>query len=952
MTSEVSINERDIIQSLCQSKNVKDIIEHLRELKSILTEIAVSKTTTSAVASYQSHGKVVSEFLKILLENVLDNWYFAFNEPDKQLFESFFFINGILVDSYIVLSTFLLENYNSNNSDNSSDNSFKLNFVINILYKFYQQNYISKLFKEFQNNEFIKIQQQQSNSGNNSNQQQQQQHQQQYNTSILISSSTWDMIIHAICTIPDLISTVRYQSNNNYSSKQSNKQQQHRSIRNEIFEYFLDNKSYFNSVVQQCIDFVNYNVSIKWNNEKTKNLSILSNQISLLFSKMIKLSYKDPIIQVFIKHFNNKYSQDKDKDNLSIDLCAKIIISLQGSSLDSFIESLIRYLPNYKQKNQFIKILFGKIYSNRVESRVIVYVMTNKMVLNKVFDNGTQNVYMDLLAYLFEENGTDGDNELLFNTLQKLLISWSDLYYIRHCTNEQHSSICRYIIYFMKRFLVQINTRQELKNLVLKGVDLHLKSTLGYINVRGMVIAELFSKCFVINDGGEDGSGQLSFTYDLNTPDQQCFSLVFDLPNPINDDGQDDYDNVNNSNNSNSNSNNNNSKKNTKEKDNYIKQMEREFSKYEDPDKPINFDDDDQDDGFQKARIEEIDDDDQNPDDDDDDLVPYNLDDDESDLNPIKKKIYLRDCLLELQSQKHTADSWEVALESISSIVWKNPDDLDDLSETLATSLLHLTNEYEVDNFVSIRHEALVALACQSTQYVVPYLTKAFSMPNFSLAQRVEILDVLADSSKHLSGKDDQSKSVDGNQLQQQQQQDEKHKMFIINKESEKTTATTGTVLRRWGVAKHTRPQPKTNEFHLYAKMFFYPLLQKYDRVTQCYSMDLIGYDSFVLAKLVHTLGVIIECAENSADIRSMSKEFVRFLWSLRSHQDANVRRSLLFAFSRVFFPMSLAAINQDYSAELEEILSWLYNISQNDPDKDTRVMSLAIMSNIVNQKQ
>eukprot|EP01132_Coremiostelium_polycephalum_P005229 gene5229-6510_t len=478
---------------------------------------------------------------------------------------------------------------------------------------------------------------------------------------------------------------------------------------------------------------------------------------------------------------------------------------------------------------------------------------------------------------------------------------------------------------------------QDLKSLILKGIDLHLKSTIQYVNIRGMVVAELFSKFM-------QSETPLKFDYSLDTPDQDSFSLDFSIDhlfkeitpgksgntlNPSSLGDSENYDTANQL---------------QIEKENYRKQLENEFKKYDvDPDElMINKNNDDEDFNDLEDDLSNT----NNNDIDEDYLEPYDLNDDEEDLKPERKKLYLRDCILELQSKKHTAESWEGTLTSISNIVWNKPDDLDELSEGLTKSLLHLTNEYGLDNFTIIRHEAMVSLVVQSPTVVVPFLTKSFYEPNYSLSQRLEILEVLSEGAKVLSADNNQQQK----QQQQQQQQNKLESLSTINSllniNQQQEIKSIGKT-RKWGIPTQPRPVIKSNQFHKYSTLFFYPLLSKYDKVTQCYSMDLMGYDTYLLCKLIYTLGIFVECSSSANETRSMARELVSLLWSLRFHNDTNVRRSILFSLSRVFLTLPSSIIKTDYIDELNELMSWLYDISQSDPDKDCRVMAIDDLSNI-----
>lgn len=71
----------------------------------------------------------------------------------------------------------------------------------------------------------------------------------------------------------------------------------------------------------------------------------------------------------------------------------------------------------------------------------------------------------------------------------------------------------------------------------------------------------------------------------------------------------------------------------------------------------------------------------------------------------------------------------------------------------LARVLLHLTDSYDLSDFASLRHKALVALAVTCPSPTAHYLTSEFYGPNYTLRQRMDILEVygLCKSSHHTS---------------------------------------------------------------------------------------------------------------------------------------------------------------------------------------------------------
>lgn len=60
----------------------------------------------------------------------------------------------------------------------------------------------------------------------------------------------------------------------------------------------------------------------------------------------------------------------------------------------------------------------------------------------------------------------------------------------------------------------------------------------------------------------------------------------------------------------------------------------------------------------------------------------------------------------------------------------------------LAKIFLHLSDNFSLDEFVSLRLSAMVSLTVCCPDLVTPYFTKQFYAPNYSLRQRLDILEV------------------------------------------------------------------------------------------------------------------------------------------------------------------------------------------------------------------
>jgi len=142
----------------------------------------------------------------------------------------------------------------------------------------------------------------------------------------------------------------------------------------------------------------------------------------------------------------------------------------------------------------------------------------------------------------------------------------------------------------------------------------------------------------------------------------------------------------------------------------------------------------------------------------DDEFAAYNLSDDEEDLKPVKRPMYLRDCLELLRASDDDTDAYakhEEGMKQVASIIRSRPYDLPDLSMQLAGEMLHAENKYDIPNFMDFRLDGLTALAvCEPRSIALDYLIckSLFSDSSVSSGTRLLILNILMCAAEELCG--------------------------------------------------------------------------------------------------------------------------------------------------------------------------------------------------------
>ncbi|XP_005590921.3 telomere length regulation protein TEL2 homolog isoform X5 [Macaca fascicularis] len=327
----------------------------------------------------------------------------------------------------------------------------------------------------------------------------------------------------------------------------------------------------------------------------------------------------------------------------------------------------------------------------------------------------------------------------------------------------------------------------------------------------------------------------------------------------------------------------------------------------------------------------------------DDEFVPYDMSGDRE-LKSSKAPAYVRDCV-EALTTSEDVERWEAALRALEGLVYRSPTATREVSVELAKVLLHLEEKTCVVGFAGLRQRALVAVTVTDPARVADYLTSQFYALNYSLRQRMDILDVLTLAAQELSrpgclGRAPQPGSPSPNT-----------QCLPAAAASQPGSAVTSD----WRVVVEERIRSKTrriskggprqgpaggpSRFSSVAGHFFFPLLQHFDRPVVTF--DLLGDDQLVLGRLTHTLGALMYLAVNTTVAVAMGKALLEFVWALRFHVDAYVRQGLLSAVSSVLLSVPAARLLEDLLDELLEAQSWLADVAEKDPDEDCRTLAL-----------
>lgn len=569
-------------------------------------------------------------------------------------------------------------------------------------------------------------------------------------------------------------------------------------------------------------------------------------------------------------------------------VCRKLLEDVPQRCMESVITGLVQAVSGPD--------VLGRIIGNLVlTNKKTQFVIAHKLLLLQYkFETRVLRIILGYLAADRERR------PLLVQALRSLSQAWANPSAVKHTPLEQQ-------LYVSKALLLSVNLlddselqqlQSELLQCMLGGMQSHLDSSVVRIRQMGMVVGECLSSRMNIN------GNKLKFEYDQDEETQELLSLMTPCAE---DELESDSVSVNGTDS-------------LEETDLRSPSSQDNLSH----DKPEGQPDSDLDS--------------------DDELTPYDMSGDQEMSSAFPPR-YLRDCLESLISSEDSVRV-ELSLRAAEDLVRRNVFAAKEISVQLTKVLLHMEDKYSIKGFLRLRQATMVAITVTDCVPVTQYLTTEFYSLNYSLGQRLEILEVLALAAQELSrpgtqkmappvvsASDDLSPRGDSDKPVDWRQEVERR----IQSKTRRLTK---------GVTK-ALPEAMPNRYASLAGHFFFPLLRNYDKAQVTF--DLLGSDHLVLGRLIHTLGLFMHLAANAPIATQMGCALLDFVWAVRYHVDQMVRRSVLFAVCSVFMSMNSQNLLLDLGEQLFETRTWLADVAEGDPDADCR--SLAVQSLVLLDK-
>jgi hypothetical protein len=247
--------------------------------------------------------------------------------------------------------------------------------------------------------------------------------------------------------------------------------------------------------------------------------------------------------------------------------------------------------------------------------------------------------------------------------------------------------------------------------------------------------------------------------------------------------------------------------------------------------------------------------------------------------------------------------------------------------------LFTIGNEFNLENFDTRKRKAMVLLNVLSVEIITPYIINQILFTVLSLKQRIDGLNILVDTANELAAADKiETSAVQNNE-----------RNIILNQRLEKNT-------RRWGKTNYLKDkqnQSFVNKFALKSQIFYQLLfLFSYVKTPDTFTFSLFGEDGNVLGRMVYVFGVFCECAGYSCDNTEYVHELFKLLNFTRYHSQSYVRKSSLFAASKIHKAIpSEVLYSVEFIDDLNELHLWLDLVISNDVDEECRMLAMGVIS-------
>lgn len=354
----------------------------------------------------------------------------------------------------------------------------------------------------------------------------------------------------------------------------------------------------------------------------------------------------------------------------------------------------------------------------------------------------------------------------------------------------------------------------------------------------------------------------------------------------------------------------------------------------------------------------------------DDDLVPYakpdsdpeDEDEDPTMINRDKPKapVYIRDLIAGLNDSENY-ERHSLALKSAATLIRRKTSfgkEVSDHALELASILVGLGDTFDMEDFLELRLQALIAVLISSPAQMAPWFAQQVFDGDYSLSQRTTVLSVLGLGARELAGYKDEDEDLNpqiaATSFPSKQLPERLHKMYTAernapvariasklersmiqpmaldaaDKMSGPNILKVRTFSSRMEVEKKRKKVIPNALAKIVAEGFFFPLTGRWWQNLQAYGAENVHFQPFLLSTYLKTLSLILHAAgSGTISLPQMTAEFWELILSVRTNAlaDVSVLEAVLFA------TLTLLDMNDDkrrlaeeHSKQLIETQEWV----------------------------
>jgi clathrin interactor 1 len=354
--------------------------------------------------------------------------------------------------------------------------------------------------------------------------------------------------------------------------------------------------------------------------------------------------------------------------------------------------------------------------------------------------------------------------------------------------------------------------------------------------------------------------------------------------------------------------------------------------------------------------------------DDDEDMQPYDDPDDYLRKSDDKRPRYLLDLIQAFTSKEHTEDAekFELSVTGAEEIIKQQlPSHHSDIGIDLLRIFVSLDKTcYMEQNFEEIKMKVLVRICVIHPKEAAQYLCQEFNTETsaYSMNKRMLMLDVLAEAAKTLS-KLEMDKAEETSTAVPVPVQAQNKLMIKLNEELEKRNRSDAQrVIRQRLLAKTRRIATRTkaayedsgiNRFAEVAGWFFFPLVHGFGRKQMVFKTGTNlkdDVDNLLLVRFLNTVAVMMLCAENSVIAPKMAKEIISLSAFLRFHEEPKIRLAVLHMVATIVLALPKKILASEFPREIDELMNHLGMIVKSsvinyEPDQECREFAKQLLA-------